>query len=85
MLRAAVAAGTPVGRKAKDVMASGKLVPDDDRHLDHRGPHQASRIAPSGFILDGFPRTLAQATALDHMLAANGRKLARGGRDGGHR
>lgn len=74
MLRATVAAGTPIGRKAKDVMASGKLVPDDvvisiieDRIKE---PDCAG-----GFILDGFPRTLAQATALDHMLAANGRIL----------
>jgi adenylate kinase len=67
MLRAAVAAGTPVGLKAKDIMASGGLVPDDvvigiisDR-LD-----QAD--AKNGFILDGFPRTVPQAEALDHLL-----------------
>ncbi len=67
MLRAAVAAGTPVGLKAKDIMASGGLVPDDvvigiisDR-LD-----QAD--AKNGFILDGFPRTVPQAEALDRLL-----------------
>src|SRR6185437_10986218 len=67
MLRAAVAAGTPVGLKAKDIMASGGLVPDDvvigiisDR-LDQPD-------AANGFILDGFPRTVPQAEALDHLL-----------------
>jgi adenylate kinase len=67
MLRAAVAAQTPVGLKAKDVMASGGLVPDDivvgiisDR-LDQPD-------AAKGFILDGFPRTVPQAEALDELL-----------------
>jgi len=67
MLRAAVAAQTPVGLKAKDVMASGGLVPDEivigiisDR-LDQPD-------AAKGFILDGFPRTVPQAEALDELL-----------------
>jgi adenylate kinase len=67
MLRAAVAAQTPIGLKAKDIMASGGLVPDDmvisiisDR-LDQ--PDMAR-----GFILDGFPRTVPQAQALDDLL-----------------
>jgi adenylate kinase len=67
MLRAAVAAQTPVGLKAKDIMASGGLVPDDmvvgiisDR-LDQPD-------AAKGFILDGFPRTVPQAEALDEQL-----------------
>ncbi len=67
MLRAAVAAETPVGLKAKDVMASGGLVPDDivigiisDR-LDQPD-------MKNGFILDGFPRTVPQAEALDDLL-----------------
>jgi adenylate kinase len=67
MLRAAVAAQTPVGIKAKDIMASGGLVPDDvvigiisDR-LDQPD-------AKKGFILDGFPRTVPQAEALDVLL-----------------
>jgi adenylate kinase len=74
MLRAAVAAGTPVGLKAKDIMASGGLVPDEvvigiisDR-LD-----QAD--ATNGFILDGFPRTVPQAEALDHLLKSKNLEL----------
>ncbi len=74
MLRAAVAAQTPVGLKAKDIMASGGLVPDDivigiisDR-LD-----QAD--AANGFILDGFPRTVPQAHALDELLKKKRLKL----------
>jgi adenylate kinase len=74
MLRAAVRAGTPVGRKAKDVMARGELVPDEivvaivsDR-IDEPD-------ARNGFILDGFPRTVPQAEALDRMLAEKGLRL----------
>jgi adenylate kinase len=74
MLRAAVAAQTPVGLKAKDIMASGGLVPDDivigiisDR-LDQPD-------AAKGFILDGFPRTVPQAEALDDLLKKKHMKL----------
>jgi adenylate kinase len=74
MLRAAVAAGTPVGLKAKDIMAAGGLVPDDvvigiisDR-LDQPD-------ATNGFILDGFPRTVPQAEALDELLKKKHMKL----------
>ncbi len=74
MLRAAVAAGTPVGLKAKDIMASGGLVPDEvvigiisDR-IDQPD-------AAQGFILDGFPRTVPQAEALDRLLADKNLKL----------
>jgi adenylate kinase len=74
MLRAAVAAGTPVGRKAKDIMARGELVPDEVVV-----PIVSGRIdqpdARRGFILDGFPRTVPQAEALDRMLAEKGLRL----------
>ena len=74
MLRAAVAAGTPVGLKIKDIMARGALVPDEvvvaivsDR-IDQPD-------AKRGFILDGFPRTVPQAEALDRMLAKKALRL----------
>ncbi|MBR0747871.1 adenylate kinase [Bradyrhizobium japonicum] len=74
MLRAAVAAGTPVGLKAKEIMASGGLVPDEivvgiisDR-IDQPD-------AKNGFILDGFPRTVPQAEALDDLLKHKHLKL----------
>src|ERR1700710_710540 len=74
MLRAAVAAQTPVGLQAKDTMASGALVPDEivsgiisDR-LDVPD-------AAKGFILDGFPRTVPQAVALDELLKKKHIKL----------
>ncbi|QOZ08979.1 adenylate kinase [Bradyrhizobium sp. CCBAU 51765] len=74
MLRAAVAAGTPVGLKAKEIMASGGLVPDEvvvgiisDR-IDQPD-------ARNGFILDGFPRTVPQAAALDELLKQKHLKL----------
>jgi adenylate kinase len=74
MLRAAVAAGTPVGLKAKDIMARGALVPDDvvvaivSERIDQPD-------AARGFILDGFPRTVPQAQALEHMLSKKGLRL----------
>ena len=74
MLRAAVAAGTETGRRAKEIMDRGDLVPDDvvvgiiaDR-LD-------APDVKKGFILDGFPRNTVQAGALDTMLAGKGLKL----------
>ncbi|NOJ49128.1 adenylate kinase [Bradyrhizobium archetypum] len=74
MLRAAVAAETPVGLKAKDLMANGQLVPDDivvgiisDR-IDQPD-------AVKGFVLDGFPRTVPQAEALDELLKRKHLKL----------
>ena len=74
MLRAAVAAGTPVGLKAKDIMARGALVPDEvvvAIVADRIGQPDARH----GFILDGFPRTVPQAEALDRMLAKKGMRL----------
>ena len=74
MLRAAVAAGTPVGLKAKSLMESGALVPDEvvvGIVADRIEEPDAKR----GFILDGFPRTVAQAVALAEMLAAKGLRL----------
>ena len=74
MLRAAVAAGTPVGLKAKDIMASGGLVPDEiviGIISDRLDQPDAAR----GFILDGFPRTVPQAEALDELLKKKHMKL----------
>ena len=74
MLRSAAEAGTPTGLAAKEIMARGDLVPDrvvvkiiEDRI--------AEKDAANGFVLDGFPRTVAQAQSLDAMLAAKGQKL----------
>ena len=71
MLREAVASGSALGTRVKDIMERGELVPDDvviaviaDR-MDHSD-------AANGFVLDGFPRTVAQADALDRVLAARG-------------
>jgi len=76
MLRAAVAAGTPVGLQAKAVMEAGELVSDEivtaliDAELTAMG-------ATTGAIFDGYPRTAEQAGQLDGVLAAHGRKLDR--------
>jgi adenylate kinase len=74
MLRAAVAAQTPVGLKAKDVMASGGLVPDD-MVIGIISDRIEQPDAAKGFILDGFPRTVPQAEALDRVLKSKGLKL----------
>ena len=74
MLRAAVAAGTPVGLRAKDIMERGELVPDEvvvAIIAERIGRPDAAR----GFVLDGFPRTVPQAQALDRLLAERGLKL----------
>jgi adenylate kinase len=74
MLRAAVAAKTPIGLKAKELMDRGKLVPDDvvvGIIADRITQPDAQR----GFVLDGFPRTVPQAQALDKLLAERGLRL----------
>lgn len=75
MLRAAVAAGTDIGKKADEVMKAGRLVSDDImiRLIRER---IAEKDCANGFILDGFPRTLTQARELDKMLAALNRPLS---------
>ena len=75
MLRAAVAAGTDVGKKAKAIMDAGKLVPDEVvvGVIADRIAQPDAREA--GFILDGFPRTVAQAKSLDEMMKKRGWKL----------
>jgi adenylate kinase len=74
MLRAAVNAATPVGLKAKDVIARGELVPDDVV-VAIVADRIAEPDARNGFILDGFPRTVPQAEALDRMLSQRGLAL----------
>ena len=74
MLRAAVKAATPVGIRAKDIMARGELVPDEvvvGIVADRIGEPDAE----NGFILDGFPRTVPQAEALDRLLTERGLHL----------
>ncbi len=76
LLRAAVTAGTPVGREADRFMSRGQLVPDDTIirvFLDRLDQPDAA----AGAILDGFPRTRAQAEALDSALAESDRKVER--------
>ncbi len=74
MLRAAVAAGTPVGREAKALMDAGSLVPDDVV-LKIIADRIEQPDAVQGFILDGFPRTVNQAKALDALLKAKNMRL----------
>src|SRR5712672_915568 len=74
MLRAAAKAGTPIGLRANDIMARGELVPDEVvvAIVSDRVDEADAR---NGFILDGFPRTVPQAVALDSMLKEKGLEL----------
>ena len=74
MLRAAVAAGTEIGKQAKDIMARGDLVPDEVVVGIISERIQAPDCA-NGFILDGFPRNVSQARALDGVLVEKGINL----------
>lgn len=75
MLRAAAASGSELGAQVKAIMAAGALVPDEImiRLIRERIREEDCR---KGFILDGFPRTIPQAEALDAMLAAEGKRLS---------
>jgi adenylate kinase len=76
IFRAAMAAGTPLGQRVKAVVDSGALVPDELTVAVVR-ERLAQADCERGFVLDGFPRTVAQAEALDGLLAEGGRALDR--------
>jgi adenylate kinase len=74
MFRAAIAAQTPLGRQVEPILAAGELVPDELTVALIR-ERLSEPDAANGFVLDGFPRNLAQAEALDEMLASIGKSL----------
>jgi adenylate kinase len=76
MLREAVKRGTDLGRKAKAKMESGELLPDD-LIVNIMGDALQQEACENGFLLDGFPRTEGQATALDRLLSQSGMDLDR--------
>ena len=75
MLREAMAAGTDLGRRVRPIYDAGQLVPDE-LMIELIRERLGYPDAAAGFVLDGFPRTLGQAEALDAMLAELGRELA---------
>ena len=74
MFRAAIAAGSPLGQKVEPILAAGELVPDE-LTIELIRERLAEDDARKGFVLDGFPRNIAQCEALDLMLAEIGRTL----------
>lgn len=74
MLRAAIAAGTELGKKCQSIMAAGNLVPDEVV-VGIIGDRYDQEDCKNGAVFDGFPRTIAQAEALDKMLEARSRKI----------
>jgi len=76
LFRAALAAGTPLGEEARGYMERGELVPDE-LTIAMFMEELAQPAARAGAILDGFPRTVGQAKALDETLAANGERIRR--------
>ena len=75
MLRGAIANGSELGRRVQPILESGELVPDD-LMIELIRERLQSEDAEAGFVLDGFPRTMTQAEALDSMLDAIGRPLS---------
>lgn len=74
MLRAAVETQTPLGKKADEYMSAGQLLPDD-LIVDLMGERLNESDCQKGFLLDGFPRTVGQAIALDKMLTGNQKEI----------
>jgi adenylate kinase len=74
MLRSAIAAGTELGRRVQPILESGQLVPDE-LMIDLIRGRLGEKDTEEGFVLDGFPRTMAQAEALDAMLREIGRDI----------
>ena len=84
MLRAVVASGAPLGQQAKEIMAAGKLMPDE-LMIEMIADRISKPDCSTGFILDGFPRTVPQAEALDRMLEEEGPEARPRHRDEGGR